>query len=409
MSDAESPRQLIERLTQIALQTAHGDEFFDYKPGQEAAARLVELLVRNENDENELFRLATTNQVSAVRRAAVAKVSSPQRLYLIAVAKHDDAAVGVAAVRRLPDDANFVAIAKNALNDRAAAAAVDRLTDHAQLVEVVLDAYHPLARSAAVGKLADQKLIARVAESDVSAAVRSAAVFRLADKSCLNRIAQTDDDQYVRRAAVSRIDDEHLLAQIATKDHSEGVRCDAVKKLRDQNLLFSIARQDRDWGVRHAAIDNISDEALLVDIGVKFLDLGRVAIGKLTDQSKLARIARTSAHAELRSMAFGKVTDERALLDFVMAPKEKPIYGTDSESRKASHLQIAVESFRLEAIVRLKEQNATQRLLDIAIAHPDISVCLAARERLDKNLQAAATNAKLEDKEAARKRLTVAP
>ena len=408
MPDAESPRQLIERLTQIALQTGHGDEFFDYKPSQEAVARLVELLVGNENDENELFRLATTNQVSAVRRAAVAKVSSPQRLYLIAVAKHDDAEVGVAAVMRLPNDSNFVAIAKNALNDRAAATAVDRLTDHAQLAEVVLDAYHPLARSASVGKLADQKLIARVAESDVSPAVRSTAVFRLADKSCLHRIAQTDKDQYVRRAAVSRIDDEHLLSQIATKDHSEGVRCDAVKKLSDPNLLFSIARQDRDWGVRHAAIDNISDEALLVDIGVKFLDLGRIAIGKLTDQSKLARIARTSAHAELRSMAFGKVTDERALLDFVMAPKEEPIYGTDSESRRASHLRIAVESFRLEAIVRLKEQKATHLLADIAIAHPDFDVRQAARERLDKNLQNATINAKLEERQAALKRLTAA-
>jgi hypothetical protein len=149
------------------------------------------------------------------------------------LAKGSNAEVGLAAVRRLADQALLADIAKTASDWRVRGDAVDKVTDQAALADIAKTDPAPNVRRIAVNKLTDQAVLAHIAKSDRYGEVRQAGVWRLTDQALLADIAKSDSQPFVLLAAVEKLTDQALLADIAKTGTDETVRAAAKRRLAE--------------------------------------------------------------------------------------------------------------------------------------------------------------------------------
>ena len=170
-------------------------------------------------------------------------------------------------------------------------------------------------------------------------------------------------DPAVRRAFVESLplSEKEAIAAAAREDDDAGVRKAAVSKLMDPAALAAVAREDRDEAVRGQALTMLRDIAL-----ESFEEVGQAeslqAIELLTDQKVLAQVAKTSTHEVAAARALGRVSEINQL------------------SSIARHA--AVDAVRMDALGRVKGQQAHDELLAIALNSDFKDTALAALEQI---------------------------
>lgn len=220
------------------------------------------------SNRDQLLKAALQAPLSAVRLAAVEKLTDQKALYEIAEATGSSENTGDRDVCR---------------------AARARISDQNLLERLALNP--KLSTPDIVGKLTDQSLLERFASEEDwhelypgagvmqnrNSAIQCAAIRNLKSQDVLKKLFSESADHLVRLAAAERISDESFLQEAAYQDKDPQVRLSAAKKLgltdviREVNVILQAERlknvpKEESHTISRAEIDAISDKPALLDI-----------------------------------------------------------------------------------------------------------------------------------------------
>lgn len=206
----------------------------------------------------DLFRPKWQHSNASIRISAVGKINDQGILFGVATGD-DDSDVREAAVERLTDPQFLMRIVEDdTLSSTVRARAVMQLpTDQDFLSNIVRDCTDSHARSIALIRLSDQDIFRRIAFDDKDSDVRQTAVRLLENQNDLLEIALNDKDRHVRESAVQCLTGQGALAQVVEHESSANVRMAAVRKLTDGNMLADIAKNDKAPNVRKVAVEKV--------------------------------------------------------------------------------------------------------------------------------------------------------
>jgi hypothetical protein len=180
-------------------------------------------------------------------------------------------------------------------------AAVARLTDPQTLTIVATTDECPAIRRTAIEGLTDEAQLARIAVHDVDLSVCRAAVARLGDQRLLATVAARAPKD-VRGVALEKLTDQALLGALAKESRRPDVRLGAVAKLRDPVALFVVARRDTYWLVRVAATERLREVDDLLEVALTDENpmVRAAAMSRLTDAERQAAFGADLAHLPAR-------------------------------------------------------------------------------------------------------------
>lgn len=243
--------------------------------------------VKNLTDQDLLFNIATNDEASNVRVAAIERIADQNSL--AEIAKHVDWTLEY--IKEHPGDyyQDFVRIGIENRKQRdhdMRMAAVKKISEQKLLDEIYRKIPYSDVQKVVVEKSTNQALLYHIAYNDDNdSSVRLAAVEKMTDQKYLTEIAKHNENPDLREIAARKVTDQALLAEIAIEDNSVDIRLDAINKITNQDLLFRIAKnaykpKSYSWSprggegpaVRKAAAKKITDKALRAEI-TKYLDL----------------------------------------------------------------------------------------------------------------------------------------
>lgn len=295
------------------------------------------------------FRPKWKHSDPKIRLAAVGSLED--EMLLFAIALHDgDGQVRNAAIAKLTSPGYLAVVAQEAPLDDEKAAAAEKLVHPEQLSELARIGVEKV-RLAAVRKLSDPGLLAEIAEQDDSRDVCLAAINNphLTDSAVFAGIIKAGSDKDITIAAFRRLSDPRVISEIAAHAEAPRVRMAAVENLADEAVLVRIARTDPDGDVRKAAFARLRGS--LQSESRPWID--PVAVQALRDQGLLRDIACEAGDRKVRSAAVSGIMEPGLLVEVVKTAGSK----TDGD---------VFPETRLSAVRKLDDET---RLLDI-IAHP---------------------------------------
>jgi hypothetical protein len=203
--------------------------------------------------------------------------------------------------------------------------------------------------------------------------------------------AQTGDkhaDPAVRLAFVEGLplSDKEAIAAAAREDEDPRVRKAAVQKLMDPAALAVVLRDDGDESVRAQAA------SMLRDIAVEaFEEVGEAeslqAIDLIADAKALAHVAKTASRESAAARALSRISD---------------VHAVGSVARHA-----ALEPIRFAAFAWLREQNAHDEIVAVAMNSDFKDTALAALELVTDRAELDQVIARARNKSAAKRARTI--
>jgi hypothetical protein len=368
--------------------------------------------VRRENavqqltDQAILARVATTDSVGRVRRAALYGLTSQQLLAKIATTD-SDAFVRFDAAERLTDQAlaqaSFAEITTHTDVGFLRMMAAERLTDQAlaqaAFAEIAkTDTERDFGRINAARKLTDtalaQAIFAEIAKDRrQSWDVVCEALRQLRDQTTLAEIATTHDDARVRETAADRFIDETMPLHTVKTPKDAEARAAATAKLKreyslkrhalDQRLLARDAQAEKlPHFVRMNAVKQLSDPAALLDVAMHAMDedVRMNAVKQLSDPAALLDVAlHTSDSAVAEAVVMNPNTPQAALAEVAKSGVGEYWYErTDGDYTYPAECR---EGTGWRAASRLTDETL---LADVAKNARDTTVRQLAAARLDK-------------------------
>lgn len=191
-----------------------------------------------------LFKPAWMSRRLKKARAAVEKISDPNKLKKIALQRANDE-IGALAVSRLTDEADIVEIAFQ-FGSKSKAAAIYRLRDEARLKEL-LETQGDILPSgcwlAAAEKIGDQEFLARMVEkSKQSSDVRKRAIALIPSPVVLMSLAKELTSAVLIEACVRRLAAyPEMLKSLALGQENRDLRNIAIRTITDYAFLHDIA------------------------------------------------------------------------------------------------------------------------------------------------------------------------
>ncbi|HPA21128.1 MAG TPA: hypothetical protein PLU30_25515 [Verrucomicrobiae bacterium] len=412
--DCGMRKRAVERLNDSAVleRIALGDE--DESVRVAAAGRLqgqVELrnLVRKGRDDVRAIAvgklsdqqflaevLGRTNEVFAVRKAAVEGLRDPRVILGIAEDKDMPDELRLVAIGKLSDPETLARIARTdenwsirqtatqQISNATVRAALDpwinpqetkKVADRSLLAKIAMEARAHGVREAAIGNLADPAVLLEIAQNtNNNQTVRAAAAGRLTDQAVLSSLVRTTNTPYeVRSAAIQNLMDPAALADVAQdKTSPQSVRLAAVKRLEDQPLLARLAISDRDEKVREIAKSRITDERALASIKPW---ISSNATREVADPALLARIAREANVAEVRKAAVQRLSDPVVLA-------EVAVKDSDKETRRLAAERVSDQT-ALEKIARNGIDEDVKKIAAGRLTNQNVLAELARNETND--------------------------
>ena len=182
---------------------------------QDKAVKAVEKVKR----EDELFEIATTAPLPAVRVAATNRIADEQMLYRIAVTqKGDYSDTCHRAIGRIRDDALLEKLAVE-LSGYAQEEVMRRVRNEDALVGIVLNPKDDRSARNAFDRLRSQSAFARVALGDADESLRGRAIGQLTDTIALSKLARDETNDRIRWQAIQQ-----LVGQGDAKQYAEFLR-----------------------------------------------------------------------------------------------------------------------------------------------------------------------------------------
>ena len=231
--------------------------------------------VKNSDDQQFLFEVATTCRELFISELAVSKITDEALLYMIAKTNFtwSTAVVGYSwidlqhsCIDRIGNPALLLDLANDAHSY-----AVTKINDQTALKTLAQHGDTAIS-AAAAKKIKDSAFLKALVQNDDRAYVRGAAVCNpsLIDESVITDVLKNDGDRVTRMQAMMNpnLTDQAAIADAAMNDSYVYVRERAARKLTDQNLLSYLAENDADEIVRKAAVENqnMNDMPMLAKI-----------------------------------------------------------------------------------------------------------------------------------------------
>jgi hypothetical protein len=183
------------------------------------------------------------NGSPAVRAAAVAELPLDQQDTLVAVARDDrDAAVRIAALRKVIDPVTIASIGRVDADARVREEAVTLLVD---LASGAFEATEPGECLAALAGLSEPKHIIAVARAAANESVARAALDRLSDDGARAAVARKAALPAIRLEALGRLSAEAEVAAVAIRSEFKDVAVAAVERLSVRDVLNQVADRAR--------------------------------------------------------------------------------------------------------------------------------------------------------------------
>lgn len=203
---------------------------------------------------------------------------------------------------------------------------------------------------------------AQSADKHADPAVRLAFVegLPLSEREAIAAAAREDEDPRVRKAAVSKLMDPATLATVLREDADEGVRAQAAAMLRDIAL---------------EAFEEVGEAE------------GLQAIDAIDDPKLLGQVAKSSTRESAAARALSKIADAHAL---------------GSVARHAT-----LEPIRLAAFTALRERDAHDQILAVAMHSDFKDTALAALELVTDRAELEQVSSRARNKSAAKRARTI--
>ncbi len=201
-----------------------------------------------------LFRPKYKHSNPQVRARAIADLTADQSTIVVEIAStDDDTAVRKAAINHLSDPADLEEVAQ-AQND----STLRRLA-HGRAVDLWTKAAladdEDAARQAINGIVGadDQKALAEIAHRATSMDVRQLALASLQEPKALAELARNASSSAMRLSALARIDDAEVLRSIAIDEQRKPLAFAAIDRISDQDVLQHIAAKAKSKSARSRA------------------------------------------------------------------------------------------------------------------------------------------------------------
>lgn len=259
--------------------------------------------IQQMTDQQELFKIATTDTTARWRAKATDRISDQDMLVAI-LEKEQDLRVRKSAVGNLTRQNTLEDLALNDNNVEIRLRAIEKLTNQ-KLVKEFL--FHPRyaryarVRRAATFALNDQNTLKDIANNDRSESVRLAAFHNITSQEILASLATTGRYRKIRVKALAKInsDDQEFFTSLATGDHHPAIQAAALARITDLEKVASIAENNSATVVIIAGEKTISNHVKM-----------------LTDEDVLADYVRNSKLSGVRLTALEKISRTDLLLEF---------------------------------------------------------------------------------------------
>ncbi|MEE8307036.1 MAG: hypothetical protein V3R81_07200, partial [Gammaproteobacteria bacterium] len=160
--------------------------------------------------------------------------------------KNGDARAREEAVNQLTNQTVLKKVAETDRMDTVIRAAISRITNQDYLFELATTGRFDTIQDKATEEITNQDYLSELARAEDSLpfSVRIRAASRLSDQSSLIEVAESVTESSVLRIVVSRITDEEILIKVAKGDALSTIRMDAVRRINDVDSLIEIAQQN---------------------------------------------------------------------------------------------------------------------------------------------------------------------